>query len=175
MAGPNGELDWHEPYWDEEMGTIITQQLGDADTLLIGRNTYECMAPYWQAQHSDISAPRETMDFADMMNRYEKVIFSKTLKSVSWHNARLAKRPLGKEIKALKASQGKDMMVYGSGELVTQLIRLNLVDKYLIWIYPVAIKTGRPLFKSRLNIVPYKTKAFKNGVVLMYCKTKMSS
>ncbi|RYU89295.1 dihydrofolate reductase [Mucilaginibacter terrigena] len=171
MAGPDGELDWHEPYWDEEMGKVIAKQLGDADTLLIGRNTYQCMAPYWQAQQANPSAPRDAADFADMMNRYKKVIFSKTLKTVSWQNARLASRPISKEIMALKALKGKDMVVYGSGKLVTQLIKLNLVDEYLIWIYPVAIKQGRPLFKTRLDIRPYKTRVFDTGVVLMCYKT----
>lgn len=172
MAGPHGELDWHEPYWDEEMANIISRQLGDADTLLIGRNTYQCMAPYWQAQQADFSAPREAVDFADMMNRYEKVIFSKTLKTVTWRNARLANRPIGKEIRNLKSLPGKDLIVYGSGKLVTQLIKLNLVDEYLIWIYPVAIKKGRPLFKSRLDIMPYKIKVFNSGVVLMCYEVK---
>ncbi|MGY4537575.1 dihydrofolate reductase [Mucilaginibacter sp. UYNi724] len=167
MAGSHGELDWHEPYWDDEMAKIITRQLGNADTLLIGRNTYQCMAPYWQAQQSNISAPREIVDFADMMNRYEKVIFSKTLKIVNWQNARLANRPIGKEIRELKTLPGKDIVVYGSGKLVTQLIKLNLVDEYLIWIYPLLLNNGRPLFKSRLTMHPYKTKVFGSGVVLM--------
>lgn len=173
MAGPKGELDWHEPYWDNEMGQVISKHLGDADTLLIGRNTYQCMAPYWQAQQSNISTAREIVDFADMMNRYQKVIFSKTLKTVNWANARLADRTLGEEVKELKVLPGKNIMVYGSGKLVTQLIRYNLVDEYLIWVYPVAIKKGKPLFKSKLNLQPYKTKAFGSGVMLMYIKNAM--
>ncbi|MFD0763494.1 dihydrofolate reductase family protein [Mucilaginibacter lutimaris] len=170
MAGPKGELDWHEPYWDQEMGNIITKQLGDADTLLIGRKTYECMAPYWQAQQVNISAPRDVLDFADLMNRYEKVIFSKSLRAVSWQNARLAKRPIAKEIRTLKNMHGKDIIVYGSGKLVKQLIKLNLVDEYLIWIYPLAIKSGRALFTSRLYMAPYKTTIFNSGVVLLCYK-----
>ncbi|MES2061363.1 MAG: dihydrofolate reductase family protein [Bacteroidota bacterium] len=170
MAGPYGELDWHTPYWDNELSRALTQQLGNADTLLLGRVTYSAIAPYWQAQQANQFGAREDADYADMINRYEKVVFSKTLKSVSWRNSRLANRNINKEIMRLKQCTGKDLLVYGSGKLVAALTKLSLVDEYRIWVYPVALRRGRPLFKNlreKLNMQPAKISVFSSGVVLM--------
>jgi dihydrofolate reductase len=171
MAGPNGNLDWHMPYWNEEMSRVTSEQLSNADTILLGRVTYNAMARYWPVQQASPYAAREDAGFADMMNSYTKVVFSKTLTTVSnWSNSRLANRSMTHEINELKQQPGKDIMVYGSGKLVTALIRHNLVDEYHIWIHPVAIERGRALFKNlhdRLNIHPYKTKVFDTGVVLI--------
>ncbi|QHS54551.1 dihydrofolate reductase [Mucilaginibacter sp. 14171R-50] len=171
MAGPHGELDWHASYWDEEMARVTASQLGDADTLLLGRITYCAMAPYWSALQANAFGARVDMDYADLINRCQKVVFSKTLNAVSWQNSRLAQRSLSKEIKALKAAAGKSIVVYGSGKLVWALNRLNLVDEYRIWVHPVLLSKGRPLFKTKINIRPYKTSVFNTGVVLIYYKT----
>lgn len=171
MAGPNGELDWHIPYWDEEMSRVSSEQLGNADTILLGRVTYTAMARYWPAQQAGPYAARGDVDFADMMNSYTKVVFSQTLTNVSnWSNSQLANRSIALEVNRLKQQPGKNIMVYGSGSLVTALIRKNLVDEYHIWLYPVLIEQGRPLFENlrdRLSLKPFQTKAFGNGVVLM--------
>jgi dihydrofolate reductase len=171
MAGPNGNLDWHVPYWNEEMSRVTSAQLSNADTILLGRVTYNAMAGYWPAQQASSYAAREDVAFADMMNSYAKVVFSKTLTTVSnWSNSRLASRSIAIEINELKQQTGKDIMVYGSGKLVAALIRQNLVDEYHIWVHPVVIERGRALFKNlhgRLNIHLYKTKVFDTGVVLM--------
>jgi dihydrofolate reductase len=175
MAGPHGELDWHAPYWDNELSRAVTQQLGNADTLLLGRVTYSAIAPYWQAQQASQFGAREDADYADMINRYEKVVFSKTLKNVSWRNSRLAQRNINKEITALKQSGGKDLLVYGSGKLVAALIKLGLVDEYRIWVYPVALNKGRPLFKNlreKLGMQPANISVFESGVVLMCYEAK---
>ncbi|MFA6085143.1 dihydrofolate reductase family protein [Mucilaginibacter sp.] len=171
MAGPNGELDWHMPYWDEEMSRVSSEQLGNADTILLGRVTYTAMARYWPAQQAGPYAARGDVDFADMMNSYTKVVFSQTLTNVSnWSNSQLANRSIALEVNQLKQQPGKDIMVYGSGSLVTALIRKDLVDEYHIWLYPVLIEQGRPLFENlrdRLSLKPFQAKAFGNGVVLM--------
>lgn len=172
MAGPNGNLDWHMPYWDEEMSRVTSAQLRDADTILLGRVTYIAMARYWPAQQVSAYAAREDIGFADMMNSYEKVVFSKTLKAVSsWTNSRLAKRSVAVEINELKLEPGKkNIIVYGSGTLTAALTRQNLVDEYHLWIHPVAIERGRSLFqnlRNRLNVRLYKTKVFNTGVVLL--------
>jgi dihydrofolate reductase len=171
MAGSNGSLDWHMPYWSEEMSRVTSEQLSNADTILLGRITYNAMAGYWPLQQASSYAAREDVAFADMMNSYTKVVFSKTLTTVSnWSNSRLINRSIALEINELKLHPGKDIIVYGSGKLATALIRHNLVDEYHIWVHPVVIERGRALFKNlhgRLSIHPYKTKVFDTGVVLM--------
>jgi dihydrofolate reductase len=171
MADPNGNLDWHMPYWNEEMSRVASEQLSNADTILLGRITYNAMAGYWPLQHANPYAAREDVAFADMMNSYKKVVFSKTLTTVSnWNNSRLVNRSIACEVNELKQQPGKDIIVYGSGTLAASLIWHNLVDEYHIWIHPVVIEQGMALFKSlrgRLNIHPFKTKVFDTGVVLI--------
>lgn len=173
MAGPNGELDWHVPYWNEEMSHAAAEQLGKTDTLLLGRVTYQSMAAYWQGQQYNFGA-RQDADFAAMMNNCEKVVFSRSLKQVDgWYNSRLAKRNTAKEIAELKQRAGQDLLVYGSGKLVNALMKYDLVDEYRLWVYPVALNEGRALFRSKnkLNLIPIQIKTFNNGVVLI-CYTK---
>jgi dihydrofolate reductase len=175
MAGPYGELDWHTPYWDSQLSRAVTQQLGTADTLLLGRATYSAIAPYWQAQQGNQFGAREDADYADMINRCEKVVFSRTLKNVSWRNSRLAGRNVIKEVSALKHSPGKDLLVYGSGKLVATLTKLHLVDEYRFWVYPVVLNKGHPLFKGlkeRLSMRPAKISVFDSGVVLLCYEAK---
>jgi dihydrofolate reductase len=176
MAGPNGSLDWHMPYWSEEMSRVTSEQLSNADTILLGRITYNAMAGYWPLQQANSYAAREDVAFSDMMNSYEKVVFSKTLTTVSnWSNSRLVNKSIALEINELKQQPGKDIIVYGSGKLTAALMRHNLVDEYHIWVHPVVIEEGRALFKNlrrRLSIHPYKTKVFDTDVVLMCYEVK---
>lgn len=171
MAASNGDMAWHTDFWDDELARAFTLQLADADTLLLGRKTYEAMAPYWQSMAQNVNPPRLDADFSDLMLRHEKVIFSRTLtRAGGWSNCRLASRNLSKEISALKAADGKEMLVYGSGKLVATLAKLNLIDEYRLWLHPVAIQKGRPLFGSFItapNIRLSYSKRFQNGVVLM--------
>lgn len=170
MAGPQGELDWHEPFWDDEMSRAAALQLGNADTLLFGRVTYQGMAPYWQAQQNAF-APREDVDYSQMMNSYEKIVFSRSMVRIGgWQNARLATKTLATEVKAIKNKPGKDILVYGSGMLVNGLNRYKLVDEYRLWVYPLVLKKGRPLFTSfreKKSMMQSDVKVFKNGVVLV--------
>jgi len=173
MSGPKGELDWHIPYWNEDMAKATSSQLGNADNILLGRITFEAMAAYWPNQLCNDQMPREDVDYAHMMNNYEKIVASKTmLRAANWQNSRLANRNIAKEITTLKQLPGKDIIIYGSGKLVASLTKLNLIDEYRLWVHPVAIKKGRPLFKGLYKNfkLSYKTE-FSTGVVLMCYKT----
>ncbi|MBD1392835.1 dihydrofolate reductase family protein [Mucilaginibacter glaciei] len=170
MAGPHGEMDWHMPYWDDEMSHHAAEQLGSADTLLLGRITYQGMAAYWHGKPAYFGA-RADIDYAEMMNSHHKVVFSKSLIQLNgWHNSRLAVNTLAHEVKALKQLPGKDILVYGSGKLVMALIQRNLVDEYRLWVYPVVLNNGRLLFKGlqkRVGLKPAQVKVFGNGVVIL--------
>ena len=142
MSGVNCELDWHFKSWTIEMAECLCEELSKADTILLGRITYNAMATYWPAKATDCSFPREDIAFADMMNTYNKIIFSRTLKKVKWNNSRLAKKNIAKEIFQLKQQPGRNIIVYGSGQLVSSLMQLNLVDEYQLWIHPVLLREG---------------------------------
>lgn len=179
MAGPGSELDWHFNYWTAEMTKHACQQLARADTILLGRVTYEVMANYWPSVASDTSYPREDVVLADMMNNHKKIVFSKTLTRadlVGWYNARLVKGTLKREIQKLKQQAGKDMIIYGSGSMASSLIRSGLVDEFALWVHPVVLGKGIPLFRNIENGFGLKllsSEIFSSGVILIYyCKER---
>lgn len=175
MSGPNCELDWHFKSWTSEMAETLCEQLDRADTILMGRVTYIAMAKYWPSKATDLYCPREDMAFVEMINNYTKIVFSKTLAVAGWRNSRLVNGNLADEIVKLKKQTGKDMIVYGSGQVVSALMQLGLVDEYQIWVHPVVIVRGKPLFKTLKNkplLELFKTKTFRSGVVLLFYKDK---
>lgn len=171
MAGPNCELDWHFKSWTTEMAESQCEQLSHADTILLGGVTYRAMARYWPTVNTDLSFPRGDIAFADMMNSYNKIVFSKSLNILPWNNTRLIKGSLHREIQELKAQHGKDIIIYGSGKLVSSLIRFGLIDQYVLWMHPVVLGKGKPLFaklQDTLNLQLVKQHQFRSGVMLLY-------
>lgn len=170
MSGPDCELDWHFQCWTDEMAVSLCQQLGNADTILLGRVTYSAMARYWPAKASDLSIPREDIAFADMMNKYDKIVFSKTLSTPGWQNSRIIRGNARQEVLKLKHQEGKDMIIYGSSRLVASLMRYGLIDTYVLWLHPVILGRGKPLFpklQERQGMKLRHSRAFSSGVVLL--------
>lgn len=173
MSGPNGELDWHFENWTTEMAEFLGDQLLNADTILLGRITYEAMAAYWSLKAEDYSAPVEDRAFAEMMNRYVKIVFSGTLTILPWQNTIRMEGDLKDKVTKLKQQQGKNIMVYGSTQLVNALITLNLVDEFQLWMYPIVLSHGKPLFKDvkqYQNLKLLEAKTFRSGVVTLFYK-----
>lgn len=170
VSGSDSELDWHFQSWNKEMAESLTQQLNSADTILLGRVTYKAMAGYWPKSTTDPCFPREDVAFADMMNGYSKIVFSKTLKTTDWNNSRVIKGNIEYEIAQLKHQQGKDIITYGSNQLVSALVEYDLIDEYQVWIHPVVLGSGKPLFRNlheKLDMKLLKIKTFKSGVVML--------
>jgi len=163
MAGINGELDWHFPFWTEEMGEYVFRQLRLADTILAGRVTYQKMAAYWPLATRD--------DFSDMMNNYEKVVFSTSMTGAAWQHTRIVAKNMGEEVSRLKRQSGRDIIIYGSASIVQAIGRMGLIDEYHIWVHPIVIGKGLPLFKNNHHPLWLKllhTKWFCSGVMLLY-------
>jgi dihydrofolate reductase len=171
MAGPHCELDWHFERWGPDMAVSLCEQLSKADTIILGRVTYSAMARYWPGRAADMSFPRDDLAFAEMMNNYEKVVFSKSMDIPTWNNSRVVKGNTGREILQLKQQAGKDIIIYGSGKLVNSLMQLNLIDEYLLWVHPVILGKGKPLFRDKMNMTLMNLKTFQSGVALLYYKT----
>ena len=171
MAGPQGELDWHFPLWNEEMSEFAVEQLSMMDSILLGRITYQAMAGYWPAEAVRQGNNRKNIDFAGMMNDHTKIVFSKTLTTTAWQNTRLIKRNIAQEVTRLKQQPGLDIIIYGSGSIISRLMRLGLIDEYVLWVHPVVLGKGRPLFKEfpdRHILQLLRTKTFSSGVVILY-------
>ncbi len=176
MSGPDCGLDWHFKSWTSEMGASLCRQLAEADTILLGRVTYTAMANYWNAKALQVSCSREDVLFTEMMNCYSKVVVSQTLKTATWNNTALINGNLAEEIRYLKQQNGKDIILYGSGKLFSALVDLKLVDEYRLWVHPVAIGKGKPLF-SNLRIQSLellKAETFGSGVVILHYQCKQA-
>ncbi len=164
FAGPNGELDWF--VWDEVLKDYSISTLSAVDTLMFGRVTYEMMAGYWPA------ATEEDPAIAKGMNSLPKIVFSRSLKSADWNNSRLVREVIPEEIVKLKQQPGKDMVIYGSGSLVSAFANLGLIDEYRFIVNPVVLGSGKPLFKGfkdrfSLKLLEARTLGSKN-VLLSY-------
>jgi dihydrofolate reductase len=164
FEGPNQELDWHQV--DDEFRAFAIAQLHKADALVFGRKTYEHMASYWPTPGAIARDPA----IAGPMNSLGKVVFSRTLKQVDWNNSILAKSVVTREITDLKKKPGKDILIFGSAELVSSLMKDHLIDEYRIMINPVLLGSGTPHFKvgEKYSLKLLRTVTFKSGNVLLF-------
>src|SRR6187431_1554783 len=156
---------------DEEIHQHYTELMGQGDAILYGRTTYQLME-YWRTLLENPSDEKSMNDFAFVMDKIPKIVFSHTLKNVEWESAKLANRDIEEEVLALKQQSGKDILV-GSRSLIIQLIKLNLIDEFQLCIYPVIVGTGLPLFENirdRTVLKLIKTKTFGGGAVTLYYK-----
>jgi dihydrofolate reductase len=158
---------------DEEIHQHYTELLGQADTILYGRTTYQLME-FWRTLLEDPSEEKSMNDFAMAINKIPKIVFSHTMKNVEWKSATVAKRDLKEEVLELRTQSGKDILV-GSRSLIIQLMKLNLIDELQLCIYPVVAGHGLPLFENindRIILKLIKTKLFSGGAVILYYEPK---
>lgn len=166
ISGPDCELGWHFECWTTQMGEFLCDQLEKADTILLGRRTYEGMAQYW-GEGKDPAIPLEGRVIRELMNRHKKVVFSNTLRDLRWNNTIVIKGDPVAQIQALKTSEGKNIIVYGSGQLAQALVEKDLADEYHLWVHPVALGKGKSLFTSLNKFSLHDIKTFRSGVVVL--------
>ena len=169
IAGPNEELDW--VIVDEEMGIYEDDLVSAADTLLLGRVTYQSFAGSWPHVPDNPNASEGEKAYARKLNAMRKIVFSKTLPTVEWNNSSLVKEVFPEDITKLKHEPGRDMLIYGSASLVRTLTNHGLIDEYQLLVHPVVLGGGKPLFqdiKDRRKLQLVKTKTFSSGVVGLY-------
>ncbi|MEO8821797.1 MAG: dihydrofolate reductase family protein [Ginsengibacter sp.] len=157
---------------DDELHEHYTDLLKSADTILYGRVTYQLME-YWRAVVENPTGNKSVDEFAVTMDKIPKIVFSKTLKTVEWKTARLAKRELKEEVLELKQSSngGSKNILAGSPGLIVALTNLNLIDEFQICVQPIVSGGGLPLFKNineRINLKFLKTITHASGSIILY-------
>src|SRR5258708_37465268 len=170
IAGPNGEMDWVGQFYDEAMGTYEDNLVSSADTLVLGRVTYESFAGAWPKVPENPSASKGEVEYAHKVNAMRKIVFSRTLSSVEWNNSRLVKEIIPEEITKLKQEPGRDMVIYGSASIVRTLTNLGLIDEYQLLVHPVVLGSGKPLFqdiKHKTNLKLIQSRTHPSGVVVL--------
>lgn len=152
---------WTMPYWHDDIGARFFQAMSQADTLLLGRKT-------WQI-HGGAFEPMPAGDaFGDLMNGVRKVVVSTTLTSpAAWRNSTLISGNVVQEVRKLKEQPGKNILVDGSSVLIHTLAENDLVDGYSLHVYPLVLGSGKRLFPAgkRLNLKLVESKALPTGVV----------
>lgn len=167
IAGPNGEMDWMVWNWDDTLKKYVNDLTEPVDTILLGRKLAEGFIDAWQA---NTSIP-EMADFAHKMIDSPKIVFSKTMKTCNWINTEIAQRELVEEVTALKNKPGGDIIAYGGASFVGSLIQHGLIDEFHIFINPVALGSGMPIFNKlegfqKLNLV--KAIGFDCGITVLH-------
>ena len=166
FAGPDGGLDWHQV--DEELHRHFNDLLRGMSAFLEGRVTYELMEEFWPtADQAPGSTPAE-VEFAGIWRDRPKIVYSRTLERAG-SNATIVRDVVPEEVRALKAQPGSDM-VLGGAVLAAVFEEHGLVDEYRLYVHPVALGRGRPLFPPsdrRISLRLVETARFGNGVVML--------
>ncbi|HEX8461347.1 MAG TPA: dihydrofolate reductase family protein [Segetibacter sp.] len=175
IAGPNGEMDWMEWNWDDELKKYIGDLTESIDCIVLGRKLAEGFIPYWATVAANPNNPE--VDAGKIFTNTGKVVFTKTLDSSLWDNTFLAKGDLAEEITKLKNTDGKDIIAYGGASFVSALIKAQLIDEFHLVINPTAIGSGLTIFKEIENKQAFtliKSTAFSCGIVVLNYKLKSS-
>jgi dihydrofolate reductase len=163
IVGPDGAFDWAMP--DEELHRFHNEQTRELAGHLLGRRLYETMV-YWETADQDPSAI--VREFALIWQALPKVVFSRTLDSVEGANATLARDDLRTELTSLQESVRGDVAV-GGAELAAEAARLDLIDEYRLFVYPVAVGGGMPFFPRdrRVDMELVESRTFSSRVVYL--------
>jgi len=160
-----GDMRWAHKN-DAEWNAFTSGNASGSGVLVFGRITYELMASYWPTPMALQNSPV----VAKGMNEMPKIVFSRTLDKVSWSNTKLIKGDLAAEVRKLKQESGPDMVILGSGSIVSQLTQENLIDEYQLALCPILLGKGRTLFEgvqAKMNLKRSNSRTFGNGTVFV--------
>jgi dihydrofolate reductase len=167
IEGPDREIDWHMV--DDELHRDFNEQLGAMGAFLSGRVTWELMAEFWPTADQDPASTAPMVEFSSIWRDTPKIVYSRTLREAGW-NTTVVREVVPEEVRQLKAQPGGDLAL-GGADLAATFMAMDLVDEYRIYVHPVRIGRGKPLFgpsDTRTQLQLAGTRAFGNGVVLLH-------
>jgi dihydrofolate reductase len=174
MVGENEDMSWVLGNFDPDMGKDMDVDVTSAmQAILLGRITYEIMSGYWPTAKVEDEGPG-----VDEMNLTPKLVFSRTLKSAGWgkfDNVTVLPDIVPAEIERLKLQSDKPMVLMGSASIFQQFSRLGLIDEYVLWLHPVVLGRGKPLFKddkARQDLQLINSRVYQNGVIKLILQPK---
>jgi len=172
VAGLNGEMDWIKV--DEEIFDYVEKQISEGDTALYGRITYQMMESYWPTAGDKPTATRHDIEHSKWYSKVHKVVLSKTMKNSGLTNTKIISDNLSDRINEIKQSRpasggsgSKDILLFGSPTATHSLIQLNLIDGYWLFVNPIILGRGIPLFadiKDKIKLKLLTTRQFTCGV-----------
>ena len=165
VAGLNGEMNWINV--DEEIFDFVGTMTDKADTALYGRVTYEMMQSYWPTAGEHPNASKHDKEHSAWYNKAQKLVLSKTMKETGLTNTTIISDNLSDRINKIKQQAGEDILLFGSPTATHSLIQLKLIDGYWLFVNPIILGRGIPLFvdiKDKIKLNLLTTLQFKCGV-----------
>ena len=165
VAGPKGEMNWIKV--DQEIFDHVGKRIGETDTALYGRATYEMMEGYWPTAGNQPNASKHDKEHSAWYEKEHKVVLSKTMKGADLPNATIISDNLAERINEIKQKAGSEILLFGSPTATHALMQEHLIDGYWLFVNPIILGQGIPLFKDikekiKLNLLT--TRQFTNGV-----------
>ena len=173
VAGLNGEMDWINV--DDTMFDFVATMTDKADTALYGRVTYEMMQSYWPTAGEQPNASKHDKEHSAWYSKVSKIVLSKTISEKGLDNTIVISDQLADNINKIKRQDGKNILIFGSPAASHSLMSYGLIDEFWLFVNPVLLGNGIPLFKgmtgtTRLKLV--ETKTFSSGVIALHYETK---
>jgi dihydrofolate reductase len=162
----NDDMSWAHQGADEEWNQFTAENASSGGVLLFGRKTYDLMFSFWPTRQAHEMMP----EVAEGMNNLPKVVFSRTMDQPTWNNTKLVKENIVDEVRKMKSEPGDNMVIMGSGSIVSQLTEARLIDEYQCVVHPLVLGNGRTMFDGIKEKLPLKrsvSRTFKNGNVLL--------
>ncbi len=166
VAGPNGEMNWIKI--DQELFDHIEKRIGETDTALYGRVTYDMMESYWPTAADKPNASKHDIVHSKWYKHAHKLVLSKTMKGADLPNTTIISDNLADSINEIKQQDGADILLFGSPTATHTLIKENLIDGYWLFVNPIILGEGIPLFvdtKQKVKLNLSATRQFTSGVV----------
>ncbi len=173
FTSPKNEIDWFS--FDDEEWAWSADILRRVGAMLCGRVTYEEFRQFWPTVDPKSSGVDPYM--IQRLNGIPKIVFSRTLADATWKPATLVREEPGKAVVKLKSEPGEDVVVVGSGTLLSALLRDGLIDEFFIRVRPILLGAGRSVFldpNARHPLTLVSAKTFKSGVIGLCYKPKTS-
>lgn len=168
VAGENGEMDWIG--FDEQLAEYAGRLTDQAGTALYGRNTYGLMDGYWPTAGDQPNASAHDVKHSQWYNQVDKVVLSTSLKNSDQPKTKIIGENLVEQIGQLKQEPGRDIVVFGSPTAVHSLMQHNLIDEYWLFVNPILLGTGIPLFENISERVPLQlveSNTLASGVIAL--------
>jgi len=165
VAGPNGEMDWIKV--DEEIFDYVGKRISESDTALYGRVTYQMMENYWPTAADKPTATKHDIEHSKWYSKVHKVVLSRTLKNAGLANTTIISDKISDKINDIKQQVGFDILLFGSPTATHSLIQSNLIDGYWLFVNPIILGRGIPLFvdiKDKIKLKLLTTRQFTCGV-----------
>lgn len=166
VAGPNGELNWAQV--DEELFDYIGKRISGGDTALYGRVTFQMMESYWPNAAKQPNASKHDIEHSEWYSKVRKIVLSKTLNEADWVNTKIISGHLAENLNKIKQAEGEDILVFGSPTATHALMQQDLIDGYLLFLNPIILGQGIPLFKDSSDMKKLKlinSHLFSSGVI----------